>query len=211
MLRTPAGTTSRRISPSLSVESGVYGEGLSTIVFPASSAGAIFQIASITGKFHGVIAPTTPNGRRRTSMRAASLSCDHLDGDLQARGVLEPDRAAEQLFVRVLERLALLLRQQRRELADPGLESVAAIDQHLAALRLVAAPALEGARSGLHRGVELLAAALRARSRTPVRLDGLITPNSPLPATALPSIVIVYWLTDASPRSSGGLATVRAD
>ncbi len=60
MLTTPAGTTSRRISPSLSVESGVKGEGFSTIVLPASSAGAIFQMASSSGKFQGVMAPTTP-------------------------------------------------------------------------------------------------------------------------------------------------------
>ncbi len=59
-LRTPAGSASRRISPSFSVESGVYGDGFNTMVFPASSAGAIFQTPSSTGKFQGVIAPTTP-------------------------------------------------------------------------------------------------------------------------------------------------------
>ena len=39
------------------------GDGLSTIVLPASSAGAIFDIAIMTGKFHGVMPATTPYGR----------------------------------------------------------------------------------------------------------------------------------------------------
>ena len=67
MLRTPAGSTSRRSSPTFSVVSGVKGEGLSTSVLPASSAGAIFQKARVSGKFHGVMAATTPSGRRTTS------------------------------------------------------------------------------------------------------------------------------------------------
>ena len=36
--------------------------GLSTIVQPVASAGAIFQIALLTGRFHGTIAATTPTG-----------------------------------------------------------------------------------------------------------------------------------------------------
>ena len=74
VLRTPAGTTSRRISPSLSVESGVNGDGFTTIVLPARSAGAIFQMPSRSGKFHGVIAPTMPYGLRRTSTRTSGPS-----------------------------------------------------------------------------------------------------------------------------------------
>ena len=35
--------------------SGVSSAGLSTIVLPAASAGAIFQAAIVSGKFHGVI------------------------------------------------------------------------------------------------------------------------------------------------------------
>ena len=48
-LKTPAGSTSPRISASLSVEAGVVSDGLSTIVLPAASAGAIFQTAIIIG------------------------------------------------------------------------------------------------------------------------------------------------------------------
>ena len=67
MLTTPGGNTSRSSSPTFSVVSGVYGEGFSTSVLPASSAGAIFQKASVSGKFHGVMAATTPSGRRASS------------------------------------------------------------------------------------------------------------------------------------------------
>ena len=65
---------SRRSSPTFNVVSGVNGEGLSTSVLPASSAGAIFQKASVSGKFHGVMAATTPSGRRVSSTWAESSS-----------------------------------------------------------------------------------------------------------------------------------------
>ena len=55
-------------------DSGVKGEGLSTTVLPASRAGASFHEASETGKFHGVMAATTPRGLRSTSTRARSSS-----------------------------------------------------------------------------------------------------------------------------------------
>jgi hypothetical protein len=38
--------------------------GLKTTVFPATSAGKIFQVGTAKGKFHGVITPTTPTGTR---------------------------------------------------------------------------------------------------------------------------------------------------
>ena len=43
--------------------SGVNSAGLSTTVFPAASAGAIFQASISSGKFQGMICPTTPTGR----------------------------------------------------------------------------------------------------------------------------------------------------
>ena len=51
-------------SPSLIVVSGVSSAGLITIVLPVASAGPIFQLAMLSGKFHGVIRPTTPSGSR---------------------------------------------------------------------------------------------------------------------------------------------------
>ena len=71
---TPAGKTSRSSSPMRRVVRGVNGEGFTTMVLPASSAGPIFQIASSTGKFHGTMAQTTPSGTWCTSMRRVGLS-----------------------------------------------------------------------------------------------------------------------------------------
>ena len=73
-LNTPGGTMSFQISPSFSVESGVNGEGLTMIVSPAISAGAIFHMASITGKFQGTMAPTTPSGEKRVTTRRSGPS-----------------------------------------------------------------------------------------------------------------------------------------
>ena len=43
---------------------GVSGAGLSTTVLPSASAGATTRKPSTTGKFHGVMAATTPTGSR---------------------------------------------------------------------------------------------------------------------------------------------------
>ena len=42
--------------------SGVWLAGLQTTVQPTARAGAILRACSVTGKFHGLIAPTTPTG-----------------------------------------------------------------------------------------------------------------------------------------------------
>ncbi len=42
--------------------SGVIGDGLKTTVFPAANAGPILRLARLSGKFHGVMTPTTPTG-----------------------------------------------------------------------------------------------------------------------------------------------------
>jgi hypothetical protein len=43
---------------------GVFGSLLRTAVLPSTSAGPSERIASTSGKFHGVITPTTPIGTR---------------------------------------------------------------------------------------------------------------------------------------------------
>ena len=55
----PASSTSFISS---SVEAEGNSDGLMTIVQPAASAGAIFQVSRSNGEFHGVIAATTPTG-----------------------------------------------------------------------------------------------------------------------------------------------------
>ena len=83
MLTTPAGTpASSSSSTKRSASSGVSSAGLRTTVLPQTSAGAIFQDGIAIGKFHGVIAPTTPTGRR-TLMLNLSRSSD---------GVVWPNR-----------------------------------------------------------------------------------------------------------------------
>ena len=48
--------------------------GLKTIVFPQTSAGAIFQDGIAIGKFHGVITPTTPIGWRMLMLNLSRSS-----------------------------------------------------------------------------------------------------------------------------------------
>src|ERR1700693_2088318 len=65
MLTTPSGNpASCNSSPSRSAESGVCSAGFSTTVHPAASAGPSFHAAMSSGKFHGMICPTTPTGSR---------------------------------------------------------------------------------------------------------------------------------------------------
>ena len=67
MLKTPGGTPhSSAMRPRASRLSGVFSSGLMTIELPAASAGAIFQMPSTSGKFHGTMPAQTPIGSRRT-------------------------------------------------------------------------------------------------------------------------------------------------
>ena len=62
-LRTPAGSPAwPAISANKSAVRGVNSAGFKTTVFPAASAGATFQATISSGKFQGMIWPTTPRG-----------------------------------------------------------------------------------------------------------------------------------------------------
>src|SRR6185503_11120896 len=77
-LTTPGGKpASSKISNRSTADSGVCSAGLSTIVFPAATAGASLRVIIELGKFQGVMQATTPRGRRRTYRRC--------DGALDAR------------------------------------------------------------------------------------------------------------------------------
>lgn len=54
------------MSASSDAVSGVHSAGFRTTVFPAASAGATFQVASISGAFHGVISTDGPAGSQLT-------------------------------------------------------------------------------------------------------------------------------------------------
>jgi hypothetical protein len=64
-LNTPGGKpASSNTLKNAAETAGVSGEGFQMIVFPATSAGKIFQEGTAIGKFHGVMRPTTPDGSR---------------------------------------------------------------------------------------------------------------------------------------------------
>ena len=64
MLTVPGGRSASAITwASSSADSGVVSAGLSTQVLPVASAGASFQAAMSSGKFHGMTWPATPIGR----------------------------------------------------------------------------------------------------------------------------------------------------
>src|SRR5690348_2100730 len=66
-LNTPSGRPASRVmSASRLAVSGAHSGGLATTVFPAASAGAMRQVASINGAFHGVITAVTPDGSQET-------------------------------------------------------------------------------------------------------------------------------------------------
>ena len=64
-LITPSGKPARLASSARArAESGVSGAGLMTMVQPAARAGAHLRVIMATGKFQGVMQPTTPIGWR---------------------------------------------------------------------------------------------------------------------------------------------------
>jgi hypothetical protein len=62
MLSTPGGSRSPSSSANRRIVTGVCSAGLRTTQLPAASAGASFHAAISSGKFHGMICPTTPSG-----------------------------------------------------------------------------------------------------------------------------------------------------
>ena len=74
-LKTPSGMPASVTSPaSSSAVTGVWSLGLVTIVQPAASAGASFQVSSSSGEFQGTMAATTPTGSRRVKATKFGLS-----------------------------------------------------------------------------------------------------------------------------------------
>jgi hypothetical protein len=69
-LKTPAGIPARSASSaSASAENGVCDAGFSTTVQPHAIAGPALRVIIASGKFHGVMQPTTPIGCLMTTMR----------------------------------------------------------------------------------------------------------------------------------------------
>ena len=69
-LKTPRGTPACSASAARAVaENGVWLAGLMTMGQPAANAAAALRVIIEEGKFHGVIAPTTPTGCLSTTIR----------------------------------------------------------------------------------------------------------------------------------------------
>src|SRR4051794_7499423 len=86
VLSTPSGTPASLTSfARIAAVIGDHSAGLCTTVHPAARAGAIFQVESMNGVFHGVMTPTGPIGTRVERFQCSSL------------GVLRPSRASAHL------------------------------------------------------------------------------------------------------------------
>ena len=74
-LNTPAGTPACSSSRARwNPVSGESSDGLNTTVFPATSAGKIFQVGTAKGKFQAVITATTPTGARTDIAHLSDIS-----------------------------------------------------------------------------------------------------------------------------------------
>ena len=70
MFNTPAGKqASAAMSASSEAVSGAHSGGLDTTVFPEARAGAMRQVANISGAFHGVMIAVTPEGAKAIRSR----------------------------------------------------------------------------------------------------------------------------------------------
>src|SRR6266540_115001 len=114
MLTTPGGSSACSSTwPSSSAVSGVVSAGLSTTVLPAASAGASFQAAISSGKFHGI---TCAAARRAPGEGVLEL--------VGPAGVVEEVRGGQRHVhvARFLDRLAAVDGLEHRELAGALLE-----------------------------------------------------------------------------------------
>ena len=169
--------------------------GLSTIVLPAASAGAIFQAAISSGKFHGTIAPDDAARVRRP---AAARRVGELIGPA---GVVEEVRGRHRHVevARLFDRFAVVERLEHRELARPlGNRARDAVDVRRAPRRAQRLPILVVGRAGRSdRAIDVLrlpVATLRQNAR---RSRGLMVSNvsPPLDGTNAPPM---KWPYDAA-------------
>ena len=156
MLTTPSGRrAATHSSANASAVSDVYSAGFSTSVLPAASAGAIFQASISSGKFHGMIWPTTPSGSMAGELAVAQLR--------PARVVVEVARDQRDVDVaRLADRLAVVERLEHGEQARVLLHLARErVEVARALVAGQAAPGGEGAPRGLDRRTNLFGRRLR--------------------------------------------------
>src|SRR4029077_10877576 len=131
--------------------------GLKTTVLPQTSAGAIFHTGMATGKFHGVMAPTTPSGWRMGDAKffglvRATTTKGVGEGGAKILRVFARQRFAVQsprfaghefndvdgalhLAERVFQRLAFLASQKARQFFFLLLHDARGVEKDFAAIR----------------------------------------------------------------------------
>ena len=149
MFTTPGGKTCWARSTSVHAASGASSAGFTMTVHPAANAGASFHSTSATGKFHGVIAATTPTGSGRTVLPlvndAAGRWRFHEPPGLAGEVVDDVDRPRD-LGLGFGEGLADLVRDEARDLCGVRVEEACVASEVVGPLeRSRDAPSREGA------------------------------------------------------------------
>ena len=111
-LKTPSGSAPRSTRPSSRVASGVNGDGFSTMVFPARSAGAIFHIPSADRVVPRSDRADHAERSAKYLFEAIGVIADDLARQLEVCVVTEPNRGSHDLALGVGQRLALFRRKQ---------------------------------------------------------------------------------------------------
>ena len=116
--------------------SGAHSGGLATTVFPAARAGAIRQVASMSGAFHGVITAVTPDGAQDTARGGRRIS------SLPAVELAEPVGEEPEVLRRPRHHAAPVRAQQRAVVAAsrPGPDPRPALSMPSAIACSTAAP-----------------------------------------------------------------------
>ena len=131
------------MSISASIDSGVCGAGLITLVQPAAMAGPSLRVPIAIGKFHGVISRHGPTGwRGDQEARAAGRRglVPAVDPNGLFGEVAEKLRGIGDLAARLGQRFAHLQRHQQREVVDPLMQKLIRAGQDVGPLaRRVAA------------------------------------------------------------------------
>ena len=139
--------------------SGVHSAGLSTTVSPAASAGPIFQVASMSGAFHGVMSAATPDGSQLTWFAWPRVSnsgwCEFVDGPVGEEPQVVRDARHDAAAVAAQQR-AVVHGLEVRELLEALLDEVGdAVQDRAAAIWAERGPSGERGSGGRNREVDL--------------------------------------------------------
>ncbi len=177
---------------SRSAVTGDHSAGLCTTVQPAASAGAIFQVESMNGVFHGVITPTGPIGTRVETFQCSSLG--HVEAVAgvgafvgeEAKILGRPDRGLGHEAMG----LAGVDAFEHGDIVGAVLDGVGdAMQQLLAHRRRHVAPGLEGLRRRRRGAIDIFGVPRATVASTALSIGDLVSKVSPeIDGTILPSI-----------------------